>query len=306
MGNQLQIEMKADVAHVQLYGVIGRDVTAQEFARGLDEVRGHGPETMELRIHTPGGLVADGISMFHRLADAGQAMKVRAVVESAAWSAGSVLMLAAHERVGLHGSHIMVHDGKTPIGGTASELRAAADQLDKINADAGQIYAERTNWSYDEARAAMGRETWLNPTEAYAAGFLTQPPAGNVMPSMLHDITPEHLAECQHPPQDLTINAAMSRHNSDLALQQKRDTLSNGKSRPKLTQLIYAAPLERSAMLNALRPHLTATEFNQLEAGRLKTLPPATISKISRLAGMPAATKLLAAANLLTRGAGVT
>jgi hypothetical protein len=68
-------------------------------------------------------------------------------------------------------AYLMIHSPFTVAIGDHSDLRAAADVMEKLNDSYAAIYAERSGKDIAEVQAIMAAETWLNGEEAVAAGF---------------------------------------------------------------------------------------------------------------------------------------
>lgn len=97
---------------------------------------------------------------------------VRLIVEGAAASAASLLMMGAARREMTAGSWLMIHDPSTCACGTAADLRARADFLDTIAGVYAGVYAAVTGQSVADITAMMDAETYMGPEDAEAAGFV--------------------------------------------------------------------------------------------------------------------------------------
>jgi ATP-dependent protease ClpP protease subunit len=164
-GGQLQLN---------IYGEIGEDywngggITAESVG---DAIRSAAPSSILLRVNSPGGDSFEGISIYNVLRATKVPIETR--VDGIAASAASVIALAGDKVVMGLGAMFMVHNAWTYAQGNAEDLRQTADALDKISASAGDIYVKRTGKTWDEIKAIMDAETWLNAEEAIEAGFAT-------------------------------------------------------------------------------------------------------------------------------------
>jgi len=166
-----KIEMVGDShARINFYGVVGYDIQDSEFIEQIDALGD--VATMELRLNSPGGDVFQGLAIYNRLRE--HPAKKTAIVDGAALSVMSVIMLAADEREVRKGGRVMVHEPHGVAVGRAADFRAYAEQMDVTTSEVADIYAERTNWKRDEAIASMENETWLSATQALEAGFATR------------------------------------------------------------------------------------------------------------------------------------
>lgn len=156
------------VARVEILGPIGGwDVSGSQFLRelsALGEV-----DTIDLRVHSPGGEVLDGWAIANGLKN--HPAKVVARVEGMAASMGSVVLMAADEVEMPKNSYVMIHNVTGGVWGEADELRSAADLVEKLQDDIIDFYAGRTGIERDEVAEMMRVETWMNGEEAVALGF---------------------------------------------------------------------------------------------------------------------------------------
>jgi hypothetical protein len=65
----------------------------------------------------------------------------------------------------------MIHDPAGLVMGTAADMRAMAEALDKVGDSLAAGYAAKSGRAADEIAALMAAETWLDATEALALGF---------------------------------------------------------------------------------------------------------------------------------------
>ncbi len=156
------------VAKVEILGPIGGwDVSGSQFLRELSALGD--VDTIDLRIHSPGGEVLDGWAIANGLKN--HPAKVVARVEGMAASMGSVVMCAADEVEMPKNAYVMIHNVSGGVWGEADEMRSAADLVDKLQNDIVDFYAERTGIEGEEIAEMMRVETWLNGSEAVEMGF---------------------------------------------------------------------------------------------------------------------------------------
>jgi ATP-dependent Clp protease, protease subunit len=162
-GKELQLEV---------YDTIGRGffedgVTAQAVADALKTSH----ESVTLRINSPGGDAYEGVAIFNLLKSHGKPVNV--IVDGLAASAAATIAMAGDTITMGRGTSIMIHGAQTVAGGFASDLRQAADVLDKVTGNMADIYAARSNQSKAQVIDWMSAETWMTPDEAIARGFAT-------------------------------------------------------------------------------------------------------------------------------------
>ena len=219
---KLRFEMRGEIAHVDMYGPIGDPfggITSDQFVSVMNQVKRAKPPQIDFHINSEGGSVDEGVAIFHRMSDAREWAKIRTVVEGRAWSAASLLLLPGHEREMLHGTRLMVHEAAFPRGGRADEMRKMAGVLDSINSEAAQLYANNTNWSAEEARAAMEAETWIDADQAFKFGFTTVAPSGAIQPDTSLFVPSEVFAMFKNPPLELAMEQADLQRETDKRLE---------------------------------------------------------------------------------------
>ena len=159
-----------DAAEVSIYDEIGLwGITAKDFCAELGKVKA---KSITLRLNSPGGSVFDGLAIYNALKR--HPACVTAHVDGIAASIASIIALAGDALHMGEGSFFMIHDPSVLAVGTAADLRANADLLDKLAGEMVTIYADRTGMSAEDTRAAMLAETWYTAEEAVAAGFASE------------------------------------------------------------------------------------------------------------------------------------
>ena len=135
---------------------------------------------IEININSNGGDVAGGLAIANAIKAYSKGRKTCNVLGVAA-SMASVIACAGDElRMG-QGTFLMVHNPWTVTLGNADELRKDADTLDKMRDSILGFYQSKSyGKTADDFKALMDAETWLNPDEARAAGFLVDDYAGEM------------------------------------------------------------------------------------------------------------------------------
>jgi ATP-dependent protease ClpP protease subunit len=157
------------VAELYVYDEIGYwGVTASAF---IDEIRALGVQQINVRINSPGGDVADGIAIFNALRN--HPAKVTTTVDSAAYSAASVIAQAGDHRIMVRHAQMMIHEASGVTMGNAEDARKFADVLDLHSDNIASIYAERADngTTAKKFRQLMKAETWLSDSEAVELGL---------------------------------------------------------------------------------------------------------------------------------------
>lgn len=162
-------EAFSNLTEVMIYDEIGNyGVDAKSF---IDEVKAIPTDkSVLLRINSPGGSVIDGLAIYDAISRMPQ--KVTTRIEGMAASMASVIALAGDEVTMSENSLYMIHNVWGGETGESTDLRKAADLMDKMGDRLVSIYMSKTGESEEQIRAWMDEETWFDSSEAVKAGFV--------------------------------------------------------------------------------------------------------------------------------------
>lgn len=169
------LESKNDVADLYIFGDITSwpwlesDVSASGI---VNELQSLDAKEINVHINSYGGEVAEGLAIYNTLKNSD--MKVTTICDGFACSAASVIFMAGDERIINEASLLMIHNAWTYANGNATELRKAAEDLDKITQASVNAYVSRAVISEDEIKNLMDNETWITAQEAVEYGFATK------------------------------------------------------------------------------------------------------------------------------------
>ena len=162
------IRARAEGAEVSIYDEIGAyGVSAKSF---LDELGALPDEaSLTLRLNSPGGSVFDAVAIYNALKR--HAGPVSVWIDGIAASAASYVAMAGDEVVMPENTFLMVHDPSGVVFGSADDMRAMAEALDKIKGSLVAGYVAKSGGSEGDIAALMAKETWLDAAEAVELGF---------------------------------------------------------------------------------------------------------------------------------------
>ena len=162
------IRARAEGAEVSIYDEIGAyGVSAKSFLDELAALPGEAPLT--LRLNSPGGSVFDAVAIYNALKR--HAGPVSVWIDGIAASAASYVAMAGDEVVMPENAFLMIHDPSGVVFGTAEDMRAMAEALDKIKGSLVAGYVAKSGGAEDDIAALMAREAWLDAAEAVELGF---------------------------------------------------------------------------------------------------------------------------------------
>ena len=194
---------------INVYGRIGwydRDedegMDAKTFSRLLREADG---DDVTVHINSVGGNVFEANAMAELLRSyKGRAV---AVIEGLAASAASYFALTAAEVRMNPAALFMIHNPSSLAIGTAEDMRACADRLDKVRGTISGQYVDKTGMDAVEVERLMDEETWFTASEALERGFVDSLTTDAPVTAM---VTEEDIARFRNAPDGLAGEAGAS------------------------------------------------------------------------------------------------
>lgn len=163
-------------AEISIYEEIGGfGITAKQFTEDL-KVLGD-VSHINLRIHSPGGDVFEGIAIYNLLRN--HPADITVYIDGVAASMASVVAMAGDRVVMPENAMMMIHKPWGISGGNAGDMRDYADLLDKVETVLIPAYARKTDKSAQEIATMLEDETWMDGKECLKHGF-----ADELLPSV--------------------------------------------------------------------------------------------------------------------------
>lgn len=164
--------VKDRVQYIKLIGAVEEEATLEDLKKqaGNPDLF----DKMILEIASPGGSVAEGLSIMVWLDSLSQSGKeIITVVTANAYSIASLIMLAADIKIVSRHAKVMVHNPMVPElkYANADELEKYASELRDLEAIMYELYQIFTGLSKEQIKALMDNETYLIPQEAVDNGF---------------------------------------------------------------------------------------------------------------------------------------
>ena len=155
-------------AEIVIYDEIGAfGIPAKAF---LDELKALGPVAeLTVRINSPGGSVFDGVAIYNALKRHDAAITVW--IDGIAASIASMIAMAGDEVVMPENAMLVLHDPSGLVAGTAADMRAMAEALERMKAGMVAAYRDKSGRDDAEIEALMRDETWLSAQEAVELGL---------------------------------------------------------------------------------------------------------------------------------------
>jgi len=195
-----QIKSKAESAEILIYEDIGAGwlggISAKQFVEDLKDLKK--VADINVRINSDGGSVFDGNTIYNALKR--HSARVTVDIDGLAASIASIIAMAGDEiRIAENGM-LMIHDPWMVAGGTADELRDAADTMDKVQEQLVNTYVKRTDGDAEQIAQWMNEETWMNADEALERGFVDSITEESKMAACVRDKT-----RYKHVPENLIL-----------------------------------------------------------------------------------------------------
>jgi ATP-dependent Clp endopeptidase proteolytic subunit ClpP len=208
-------------------------ITHQDFTNQLNEV---GDKDIQLNIASYGGAVTDAFAIYNSLkAHKG---RVTANIYGDSASSATFIAMAADEIKIAENVMFLIHNVWGGVTGEADDLRKAADDMDKVNANIIDVYKKRTGLNKAKIKSLMNDGDWLTAKEAKANKLVDK----IVEPSDIFNRTEATLLNC--------ANAEMKE-----ALLNKVNQLNNNKNQIEMNEETkgFLATLKEDIM-NAIKP----------------------------------------------------
>jgi ATP-dependent Clp protease, protease subunit len=163
------IRARAPGAEVLIYDEIGAyGVSAKGFLAELGALPDGVP--IDLRLNSPGGSVFDAVAIYNALKR--HAGDITVWIDGIAASAASYIAMAGDTIIMPENAFLMIHDPSGLVMGTAEDMRATAEALDKVKGSLIRGYVAKSGKPDDEIAALMAAETWLDAKDALDLGFI--------------------------------------------------------------------------------------------------------------------------------------
>lgn len=168
------IEQEARVADVYIFGYIVSDqwyedeVTAKSI---VNEINALDVDLIRVHIDSYGGEVSEGWAMYNALRE--HPARVDTYADGFVCSAALYPYLAGESRNASILSAFYLHEVSSHGWGYASDLRAAADEAEKLTDIGINAFVERAGLDAEKVKELMAAETWLSPEEALELNIAT-------------------------------------------------------------------------------------------------------------------------------------
>lgn len=171
----------SDAADIYMYGFIGQmgfyddeeDITDIAVVKAIRELESQN-KRINIRINSPGGSVLHGDPIIAAIKNS--TAEIHTYVDGMAASMAFDIWVASKNRHASAHSKLMVHATSTVAFGTAKDMRAAAEMLDKFDETSIASFAAATGMSEDETKSRFYdyEDHWLTAKDALSMGLIPE------------------------------------------------------------------------------------------------------------------------------------
>lgn len=129
-------------------------------------------EDVTVEINSPGGDASAGLAILNKLNDLGGEITID--IMGMAASAASLIAMAGDKILIRDNARMMIHNPFTFTGGDSKQLKKSAEELEKLELQVANIYANRTGLELKTILKMMSETTWLDAKQAVKKGFATE------------------------------------------------------------------------------------------------------------------------------------
>lgn len=131
-----------------------------------------GANPIKLYINSPGGSITAGMAIYDTMRFIQAPVYTICIGQAASMACWLLASGSAGNRVASENAQIMIHQGRTLIGGTYSDLKINMKEFDRTQERMTRILARHTGKEEKEISAAIERDYWMTPQEAADFGII--------------------------------------------------------------------------------------------------------------------------------------
>ena len=146
---------------------LGMDVVSPQDVE--DALQDYGEEDIDVNVNSFGGEVDPAAQIYTMLRNTKN--KVIVNIESSAYSAGTIIVMAGDVVRISPSAQMMIHKASSGAMGNSDDLQKGAQMLDSTDKTIANVYATKTGKPIEDFLALMAKETWLSPQDAIDLGL---------------------------------------------------------------------------------------------------------------------------------------
>jgi ATP-dependent protease ClpP protease subunit len=157
---------------IAIQGEIGTEEGQVSAAWFKSQLPANGVDPIEVSIHSEGGSVIEGFSIFDAIQN--YVGPKKCIVASAAFSIASFIPMAFNDVEITPNGYLMLHNPYAACEGDSVEFAKMAGVLDGMKTNMVNAYSLKSGKSVDEIKAILDVETYMNASTALANGFVNR------------------------------------------------------------------------------------------------------------------------------------
>ena len=131
-----------------------------------------GAEPIKLYINSSGGPITAGMAIYDTMRFIQASVYTICIGQAASMASWLLASGSAGNRVASENAQTMIHQGRTLIGGTYSDLKINMKEFDRTQERMTKILARHTGKEEKEISTAIERDYWMTPQEAVDFGII--------------------------------------------------------------------------------------------------------------------------------------
>ncbi len=131
-------------------------------------------EPIKLYINSPGGEISSGLAIYDTMKFIKVPIHTICIGRAASMAAWLLCAGTKGHRYASENAQIMIHQGRTVMGGTFSDLKISMDEFTRTQNKMVQIFARHTGQDHQAINEAIERDRWMSADEAKEFGIIDQ------------------------------------------------------------------------------------------------------------------------------------
>jgi len=154
-----------------LFGEINQNMMA-DIVPAMLVMSSLGNDPINLYINSPGGEISAGMAIYDTMHFIQAPVYTICIGQAASMATWLLAAGAAGNRVASANSQIMIHQGRTLIGGTYSDIKVNMKEFERTQERMTKILSLHTGKDEGAVAAAIERDYWMTPQEAVDFGII--------------------------------------------------------------------------------------------------------------------------------------
>ncbi len=131
-----------------------------------------GEEPIKLYVDSPGGEMSAGLAIYDAMRFIKAPVYTICIGRAASMAAWILAAGAKGNRIASENAQIMIHQGRTMMGGTFTDLKISMNEFTRMDQRMIDILSKHTGQSQDNIARALERDCWMTPKEAKEFGII--------------------------------------------------------------------------------------------------------------------------------------